>query len=55
MSVCPKIVDKKSRVGGQGQQGSRLDGDMECNKVIKVIIRCMYSLGLFSVWGWGGT
>ena len=49
-SVHPEIVDKESRVGGQGQQGSGLAGDMECNKVIKVIIRCNVQPGVvFSV------
>ena len=47
MTVCPEIVDQQSRVGGQGQQCSDLGGNIECNKVIKVIIRCNVQPGVF--------
>ena len=46
MSVRPEILDKESRVGGQGQSGNSLVGDMECNKVIKVIIWCDIQSGV---------
>ena len=32
-------LDKESSVGGQGQQGSGLSGNVESNKVIEVIIK----------------
>ena len=32
--------------GGQGQQGSALAKDLECNKVIKVIIWCNVHFGV---------
>ena len=50
MSVRPEILDKESSIGGEGQQGSGLARDMECNKVIQVIIRCNVLPGVF-VWG----